>query len=79
MAARRVVIVVRNDCHLCADAVATAERVCTELDVPLELLNVDHDPALAEHSDHVPVTFVDDARLAIWWLDEARLREALTR
>lgn len=77
MARSRVVIVVRDGCHLCADAVSVAERVCAELGASLTTLDVDGDPALAEHTDHVPVTFVDDRRLAIWFLDEWRLRAAL--
>lgn len=75
----RVVVIVRDGCHLCVDAVAIAERVCTEFGASFGTLDVDADPALAEHSDHVPVTLVDGRRLAIWFLDEALLRAALTR
>ncbi len=67
----------RDGCHLCGDAVATAERVCAELGADFGTLDVDADPGLAEHTDHVPVTFVDDHRLSIWFLDEQRLRAAL--
>ena len=77
MARPRVLVIVRAGCHLCADAVATAERVCAELGADFGTLDVDTDPTLAEHTDHVPVTFVDGRRLAIWFLDEQRLRAAL--
>ena len=73
----RVVVIVRDGCHLCVDAVAIAERVCAELGADFSTKDVDADPGLAEHSDHVPVTFVDQRRLAIWFLDEQRLRAAL--
>lgn len=75
----RVTIVVRDGCHLCVEAVTLAERVCAELGASFATRDVDGDPSLAEHSDHVPVTFVDGRRLAIWFLDERQLRDALAR
>ncbi len=78
MTRHSVVVIVRDGCHLCVDAVALAERVCAEFGADFRTLDVDADPALAEHSDHVPVTFVDARRLAIWFLDEPQLRAALT-
>ena len=78
MTRHSVVVIVRDGCHLCVDAVALAERVCAELGADFRTPDVDADPALAEHSDHVPVTFVDGRRLAIWFLDEPQLRAALT-
>ncbi|MFT3970976.1 MAG: glutaredoxin family protein [Micropruina sp.] len=77
MARHKVTVIVRDGCHLCVDAVAVAERVCAECGADFGTLDVDADAALAEHSDHVPVTFVDDRRLAIWFLDEKQLRAAL--
>ena len=78
MTSPRVVVIVRDGCHLCVDAVAIAERVCAERGADLSVVDIDADPALAEHTDHVPVTFVDGRRLAIWFLDEAQLRAALS-
>ncbi|GAA0348134.1 MAG: glutaredoxin family protein [Propionibacteriaceae bacterium] len=75
----RVTIVVRDGCHLCVEAVTLAERVCAELGASFATRDVDGDPSLAEHTDHVPVTFVDGRRLAIWFLDERQLRDALAR
>lgn len=75
----RVTIVVRDGCHLCVEAVTLAERVCAELGASFATRDVDGDPSLAEHTDHVPVTFVDGRRLAIWFLDERQLRNALAR
>ncbi len=73
-----VTVIVRDGCHLCVDAVAVATKVCAESGADLSMLDVDADPTLAAHSDHVPVTFVDGRRLAIWFLDEAQLRTALS-
>ena len=75
----RVTIVVRDGCHLCVEAVTLAERVCAELGASFATRDVDGDPSLAEHTDHVPVTFVDGRRLAIWFLDQRQLRDALGR
>ncbi|MBP8919976.1 MAG: glutaredoxin family protein [Micropruina sp.] len=77
MSRRSVVVIVRDGCHLCDDAVAVARRVCAECGADFGTLDVDDDPSLAEHTDHVPVTLVDGHRLSIWFLDEARLRAAL--
>ena len=79
MDSARVVLLVRDGCHLCVDAVAVVERVCAERGATWETVDVDSDAALrAEHSDHVPVTFVDGKRHAIWFVDEAALSAALS-
>ena len=75
----RVTIVVRDGCHLCVEAVTLAERVCAELGASFATRDVDGDPSLAEHTDHVPVTFVDGVRFALWFLDPDALRAALVR
>ncbi len=75
----RVTIVVRDGCHLCVEAVTLAERVCAELGASFATRDVDGDPSLAEHTDYVPVTVGDGRRLAIWFLDERQLRDALAR
>ena len=46
--------------------------------MPWRIVDVDSDPELsAEYTDHVPVTFVDGVRHAIWFLDADALRAAL--
>lgn len=79
MTTARVQVIVRDGCHLCVDAVEIARRVCAEAGATFTTLDVDADPALATHTDHVPVTLVDGVRLAIWFLDEQQLRAALAR
>jgi Glutaredoxin-like domain (DUF836). len=74
----RVVLLVRDGCHLCDDAVAVVRAVCANAGATWTTLDVDSDPALrAEYSDHVPVTFVDGVRHAIWYLDAAGLARSL--
>ncbi|HBX81654.1 MAG TPA: NrdH-redoxin [Propionibacteriaceae bacterium] len=74
----RVVVLTRAGCHLCVDAVEIVSGVCHEAGVSVAFVDVDSDPALkAEFSDHVPVTFVDGQRHAIWHVDATALRAAL--
>lgn len=74
----RVVLLVREGCHLCADAIATVGAVCAGTGDTWTTVDVDSDPALrVEYSDHVPVTFVDGVRHALWQVDAAALTAAL--
>lgn len=74
----RVSVIVRGGCHLCDQALDVVRAVCDPLGITWQAVDVDTDPALrAEHTDHVPVTFVDGRRVAIWFLDEQTLRTAL--
>jgi glutaredoxin len=80
MAEARVVLLVREGCHLCDDALATVRSVCEETRTSWRAVDVDSDPQLrAEYSDHVPVTFVDGVRHAIWFLDADAFRASLSR
>ena len=73
-----VLLITRKGCHLCEDAEATAAAVCAP--DTWATLDVDSDPELkSRYTDHVPVTFVDGEQLALWTLDETRLRAALAR
>lgn len=75
----RVVLLVRDGCHLCTEAVAVVRAVCAQTGDSWQVRDVDADPALrAEYSDHVPVTLVDGRRHAIWFVEETSLRQALT-
>lgn len=74
----RVVLLVRDGCHLCDEAVAIVSDVCAETGDTWKIVDVDRDPGLrAEYTDHVPVTFVDGIRHAIWHLDANALAAAL--
>ena len=74
----RVVLLVRDGCHLCEEAVAIVGAVCAETGDSWTTVDVDSDPALrAEYTDHVPVTFVDGVRHALWQVDADALATAL--
>ncbi|HHU39727.1 MAG TPA: glutaredoxin family protein [Propionibacterium sp.] len=74
----RVVVLTRQGCHLCDDAIAVIETVCRERDVPWQAVDVDGDAALrAQYTDHVPVTFIDGRQHAQWFLDAERFAAAL--
>ena len=56
----RVVLIGKPECHLCADARAIIEKVCSELDVQWVELSILDDPALAsKYFELIPVTLVD--------------------
>ena len=67
----------RAGCTMCAEAQPVVERVAARAGAPLTVLDVDADPALAEHSDHVPVVLVDGVVHSRWWVDEKALARAL--
>lgn len=76
----RVVVLTREGCHLCADAVELVSGLCAQWGVSAAFVDVDSDPALrAEFSDHVPVTFVDGRQLSRWFVNPDSLRAALGR
>ena len=55
-------------------------RVCADLGVGWEEVDVDADDALLQRwSEEVPVTLVDGRQHDFWRVDEARLRAALAR
>mgnify|MGYP003452901043 CR=1 FL=1 len=75
----RVVMYVRQDCHLCDVALSLVVEVCEPLGISWTTINIDSDPQLAEaFTDHVPVTFVDGEQHDYWGVNPGRLREALS-
>ena len=74
----RVLLLTRRGCHLCVEAEAAVRRTAADLGVTWRAVDVDTDERLrARFTDHVPVTFVDGAQFAIWFLDPGALRAAL--
>ena len=76
----RVVVLTREGCHLCDEAIAHVAAVCAETGERYTVLDVDRDPELQRrYTDQVPVTFVDGAQHDFWRVDPVRLRAALQR
>ncbi len=74
----RVLLLVREGCHLCDDAASVISGVCADLGIPWRSVDVDSDPDLrSAYTDHVPVTFVDGLEHARWFVDPGKLRAAL--
>lgn len=78
-AAPRVVVVVREGCHLCDDALAVVDSVCGSLDVgwrARDLADVP-EPERAEWTDLIPVVLVEGAVHDVLRVDRDRLLRAL--
>lgn len=76
----RVVVLVREGCHLCEAALAVVEAVAQETGDTWTTVDIDTDPVLAQRwTDEVPVTFVDGRQHDFWRVDPERLRAALAR
>jgi glutaredoxin len=76
----RIVVLTRQGCHLCEEAIAQVAAVCVEIGEAYAVLDVDSDPELQRrYTDQVPVTFVDGAQHDFWRIDPARLKAALLR
>lgn len=71
----RVVLVTRQGCHLCEQAVELLDEQCPG---QWTALDVDGDERLLQrYTNHVPVVFVDGRLLAYWTLDAGLLADAL--
>ena len=76
----RVLVLTRQGCHLCDQAIELVAAVCAETGEAYATRDIDQDPDLRQqYTDQVPVTFVDGAQHDFWRVDPARLRAALAR
>jgi glutaredoxin len=74
----RVLVLTRQGCHLCDEAIEVVAAVCAETGDFYATRDVDADPELVRlYSDQVPVIFVDGAQHDFWRVDPARRRAAL--
>lgn len=72
----RVVVLGREGCHLCQQAIEVVEQQCAP--GQWVVVDVDQHPQLRERwTDHVPVTFVNGQLVAYWTLDPDVLADAL--
>jgi glutaredoxin len=76
----RVVVLTRQGCHLCDQAIEVVAAVCAETGEAYATRDVDADPELvSRYNDQLPVIFVDGAQHDFWRVDPDRLRAALGR
>ena len=77
----RVVIVTRQGCHLCDEAISLVAHMRQDhrnLVPEPTIVDVDTNEDLRSRwGDHVPVTFVDDTLIAYWTLDADTFLSAL--
>jgi glutaredoxin len=74
----RVVLYSKPGCHLCDDARAVVERVCTDLGERYDEVDISGSAELTErYGEEIPVTFVDGEQHDFWRVDAARLAAAL--
>jgi glutaredoxin len=74
----RVTVYGKPGCHLCEEAVEVVARVCADLGMSYQEVDITDDPDLQRaYGEQVPVTFVDGAQHDFWRVDERRLRAAL--
>ena len=63
---------------MCEEAEPVVRRLAERAGVPLDVRDVDDDPAdRLAWSDHVPVVLLDGVLHARWWVDEGDLARAL--
>lgn len=74
----RIVVYVRERCHLCDQALDVVRAVAGETAADWTAVDIDTDPALVEQfTEQIPVTFVDGRQHDFWRVDPDRLRNAL--
>ena len=74
-----VELLVKEGCHLCADALAVVEEVCGRLGVDWQAVDIAGRPDLAErHAEEIPVLMVDGVQRDFWRIDPVRLERMLT-
>jgi len=82
---RRVELLTREGCTICAGAATRLRQLADELGFELSITDVDAvaatgDSALrAEFGDRLPVVLLDGAEHSYWEVDEPRLRADLAR
>jgi glutaredoxin len=73
-----VTVYSKPDCHLCSDAMATLERLRSELGFQLQELDITSDESLLRaYFERIPVIALDGEELFDFFVDESILRERL--
>ncbi|MEU9378722.1 glutaredoxin family protein [Streptomyces sp. NPDC048255] len=75
---RLVTLIGKPGCHLCDDAQAVVEQVCTETGAQWEKKDISQDEELYRlHWEQIPVVLVDGEQHTFWRVNPDRLRRAL--
>lgn len=78
--AGRLVLYVRQGCHLCDNALTLLTQVAAEVGERCHVVDIDTEPALVERfGEMVPVVTVDGTVQGYWRIDGSRVRTALAR
>ncbi|GAB3278696.1 hypothetical protein GCM10027449_18920 [Sinomonas notoginsengisoli] len=73
-----IVLVTKNQCHLCEAARETVAKVASEAGLGWAERRIDDDAALRDRfAEEVPVVLVDGIQRDFWKIDEARLRRTV--
>ncbi|MEW1982310.1 glutaredoxin family protein [Citricoccus sp. NPDC079358] len=73
-----VELLVKDGCHLCADALAVVAEVCGRLGVDWHAVDIAGRPDLAErYAEEIPVLMVDGVQRDFWRIDPVRLERML--
>jgi hypothetical protein len=73
-----LVLIGRTYCHLCDEMENALRPLLAEYKVGLKVLDADSDPALERYDELVPVLLLNGEEICHYFLDEARLRAALS-
>ena len=66
-------------CHLCEDMRIGLEPLLVEFGAQVEVVDIDADPSLeARYNELVPILVCDGVELCHYYLDEGRVRAALS-
>jgi hypothetical protein len=76
----RLTLVSRACCHLCDDMEMALRPLSAEFGVAVDIADVDADPELAaRYDERVPVLLHEDSELCHYFLDEAKVRDYLSK
>lgn len=73
-----VEVLVKPECHLCAEALQVTEEACAEFGLEYRTTNITDDADLAaQFAEEIPVLRINGAVRDFWRFDPVRLRRLL--
>ena len=74
-----ITLLSRPGCHLCDDVREIIAKVAADLGVPWEERDITRSERdLRDYTDKIPVTLINGVQHDFWYVNERRLRAALT-